>query len=47
MVRCKDNPEKWCTTKLGEHTSCGNSVLTVCVFDDEKISTVNTEAKVA
>ena len=36
IIRCKDNAEKLSTTKVGEHTPCGNSMLMVSIFDDEK-----------
>ena len=31
---CANNPEKFSTTKTGEHIPCGHSVSTIWVFDN-------------
>ena len=44
---CKNNPEKSCTIKLGEHILCGYSVYTIWTLMVLKIIMIYTEVMIA
>ena len=45
--RCKNNPEKLFTTKVGKHIASGFSNSTILSFKDLEKSMMNTEIKTA